>query len=120
MAVEELLYSTLTGTSAITDIVGDRIHSDIREQGDDIPYIVFERSDTEYSFTMETNTPAYIKHFFDVVCLSTTREATEILAQLIISTLLDVGFFPEGKNPDYEDQADEYISSLQFSYITPN
>lgn len=120
MAIETILYVALSGDSDITDIVGDRIYSDIREQGDIIPSIYFDRSDTEYTYTIGSNIPAIEKATFFVTCFASTREASENINDEVVAALSASGFICYGKESGYEEETEDYSTTIQASYLQIN
>ncbi len=117
MAAEIILYNALLNSTNITSIVEERISSDIRIQEEKIPAIWFDKGDTDYSYTLDSNIPATVKSNFFVTCYSETREESESLCDDIITALLDADFIIGAREPGYEPENDDYSTTIQASLL---
>ncbi len=117
MAAETILYNALLNSSNITDIVSDRISSDIRIQAEVIPAIWFDKSDTEYGYVLDNNIPVSEKSNFFITCFTQTRESSESLCDDIILALSDADFIISSREPGYEEETDDYSTTIQASLL---
>ena len=117
MAAETQLYNALSGSTDITDIVSTRIYSDIRDQGDILPAIYFERSSTEYLNTIDTYVPQGEKSTFILSCFETTREKAEVLTALIITATASSNFLCIDKQNSYDEETETFTTTIQLNYL---
>lgn len=117
MAGETALYGALSGDSNITGIVSDRIYSDIRDQGDILPAIYFERSGTEFINTIDSFAPQGEKSSFIVSCFETTREKSEALSAYIISATATTNFLCIDKQNSFDEETETFTTTMQFDYL---
>ena len=117
MAAETNLYDALSNDSNITDIVSDRIYSDIRDQGDKFPAIYYERSNTEFLNTIDSFVPVGEKSSFILSCFETTREKAEALTALIITSTATSEFLCTDKQNSYDEEIEAFTTTIQLDYL---
>lgn len=117
MASETELYNALSGASLITDVVDDRIYSDIRDQGTDIPCIFYERVGTEFINSLDSHAPLGEKSIFSLTCFQTTRELSEALTALIITTVSASKFLCTDKQHAFDDETEAYYTTIQLNFL---
>lgn len=120
MASETILYNALLNSTDITDVVGDRISSDIRIQGEEIPSIWFDKGDTDYSYDLSGSDPVSEKSNYFITCFAQTRESSESLGDDIVLALSGADFIISGREPGYEDETDDYSTTMQASLLEIN
>lgn len=115
MSAESDLFAALSGAAAVTNVVEDRIFSNIRDQDTDDPAIVFERTDTRTYTSINTGEVLAERTTMAVTCLdSESREAVESLANSVVSACVGAGLISVGRDGAYDDKTDLYISTLLF------
>jgi len=117
MAAETQLYNALSGSTDITDIVSTNIYSDIRDQGDDSPAIYFERSDTEFLYTIDSYVSYGEKSSFILSCFELTREKAEALTALIITATAAATFLCTDKQNSYDEETELFTTTIQLNYL---
>lgn len=80
------LYTILTGSSAVTDIVGTRIFSQHAPQDVDDPYIIYRRSNADHD-VFSGGTGGIVDSLFGLSCNGTTHLETQSLVDAILQTL---------------------------------
>jgi hypothetical protein len=120
MAAESDLYTALSGSSDITDIVSTRIYSDIRDQQGDLPAIYFDKTGVDFINLISSNTPAATRTSFSITCFETTREKAETLTDYIVTALTTNNFIAIDDQSDYDDESEIYSTTVQTTYLEVN
>lgn len=116
MAAEDELYTALSGASAVTDITGDRLYSDVRDQEDDVPCVFWVRSSTEVINTIHGGAPISEVTNLVVVCFESTRELAETLGDAVQTAAINAGFIYSGRSGEYNPDVDVYATIFQFTH----
>ena len=117
MVAETDLYNSLSGDSTITDIVSDRIYSDIRDQTDSLPAIFFERIGTEFINTIASYDPVAEKAQISLTCFQTTRELADALVRAVITTTAASNFLCVDKQNGFDETTETYTTTIQLNYL---
>lgn len=117
MAAETDLYNALSGSSNITTLVSTRIYSDLRDQGAELPAIYFEKTGVDFSYTLDSYTPATTTTDFIIRCFETTRLKSETLADHVITALASNNFMCADDQSDYDEETQIYTTTIQASYL---
>lgn len=120
MASEDQLYSALSDDLTVSGLVDDRIYSDIRDQGDTLPAIYYERASTEFYHTMDSFTVQAEKASFVLSCFDATREATEALTDAVIAALSTNGFLSLDKQNSFDDESEIFSTTIQVNHLKTN
>ena len=81
--VHDAIYQKLTGTAAITAIVGSKIHQVEREQGEEPPSIVFDEISGESDESISDGSVGLAITTFQFDCHASTVEAATSLRDLV-------------------------------------
>lgn len=117
MEAETTLFNALSNDSNITGIVGNKIYSDIRDQGDDVPAIYFERAGTEFIHTIDSHTPQAEKANFILTSFCTSRESAEALTSYVIAATANNQFLCTDKQNSYDEETKSYTTTIQLNYL---
>lgn len=120
MSAESDLYAALSGAAPVTDIVSDRIFSDVRDQETDIPAIYFERAATETINSIHNSTAIAEFASMTVVCFEDSREEAADLADKVISAATSAGLIYTGREGQYDIESDTFVSILSFTHNKGN
>lgn len=120
MAAESDLYAALTGAAPVTAIVGDKVYSDIPDQGDEPPFIFYERVSTEMINNIHGGTPVAEISQMAVVCYAKTREATESLADKAVTAAAAAGFSYTGRQGEYDPETGLFAAAIELQHNKAN
>ena len=121
--IEDVIYSRLQATSAVTDLVSTRCYPIRRPSDASLPLIVYERI-SEVSPPAMASDPGNVISRFRFSCQATTPENARELAAKVKSTIgyyrdststpVVDGCLPEGSAEEYDFGADLYVVEKDF------
>lgn len=120
MAAESDLYAALSGATAVTAVVADKIYSDVPDQGDEPPFIFYERVGTEMITTIHNGYPIAEISQLAVVCYAKTREATESLGDKVVTAAADAGFIYTGRQGEYDPETGLFAAAIELQHNQSN
>jgi hypothetical protein len=114
MPIEEMIYSRLTATTALTDLVSTRIYPLVRPQDSVIPSVVYWRVSNPIIFAMSTSDEISTPRFqFD--CYGASFSATRSVARQVKKAIDRWGTStgtPVVIRSDVVNEMDDYDSDL--------
>lgn len=121
--IEDVIYSRLQATSAVTDLVSTRCYSVRRPADASLPLVVFERLSEVTPLAMVSD-PGNVKSRFRFDCQADTPENARTLGAAVKSAIgyyadatttpVVDGAWPDGAFEDFIPQADLYTCSKDF------
>ena len=119
MGVESKTYQTLSGSTALTAIVGSRIYPDHRRQGDSLPAVVFYRAPGGERVNHLTGFADLENVSMEVVvsaaAVDTRRTAGDAVITAMTGSTRFTCILPDPPYDDYDDETRVYERTLQFS-----
>lgn len=91
MSAEQTLHDALTAGSpdnAVVTLVTDRIYPIVVPEGEGLPAVAYQRTNTEYTNTI-SNTALAARVTFDVFCVAPSFKAAEDLANAVADIVED-------------------------------
>ncbi len=92
MSAEQTIQTLLTGTSAITAIVGTRIYSRLVPVDKGLPAIAVRRLETEYITTIHESAIQAGKAQMEIACMGNNIGEAEALAAEVVTALSVAGY----------------------------
>jgi hypothetical protein len=112
MSAETIAYAALTGASAVTTIVGDRIYPDFVPEERLLPAISIARASTEYITTIHSSIPQGAFVTLEIWCMAGTRKASEDLANAAMTALGPVSVRPDNRAPEFDAESEVFAAVL--------
>lgn len=117
MSAETVAYSTLSGASAVTDLVGTRIYPDFVPNEKTLPAVAINRSATDYINTIHSNVALGAIVTLEVWCMAATRAAAEGLADAVVATLGGGDFSILNRSPEFDSESEVFATVLTVSIL---
>lgn len=102
MSTVTTLRAALVGSTALTNIVGQRIRVDQADEKDEFPYIVFRRVNVRRDYGLD-NTLLSRADDFEIECWHEKRLSADDMANLVVQALTTAGIVPNDNDPDAVD-----------------
>lgn len=119
MSAESVAYSTLTGASSVTALVGSganaRIYPDVVPQEFCLPAISFQRVSTEPVNTIHASKLAE-RVTLDVWCMDDQRYDAETLANNAQAALIAAKFILTNRRAELDIESNIWIAVLTFDF----
>jgi hypothetical protein len=115
MSFESDLRTLLLAAPAVTALVSTRIAADRIEQGAIRPFIVFTRSATERSQTLNGGVES-VRATFDVQCWADTRQAADAVADAVVAALVAANQVVITQDAAYDAELDLEASVLSVDW----
>lgn len=117
MSAETDIYSALSGSTAVTNISGSRIYADVRDEGDGVPAIVYERTGTLPYVSLHTGETFAETATMEVLCIAKDRETAEDLRDKVMAAAIAAAdFIYQDRGGSYDPDADLFISILTLNH----
>lgn len=116
MPAESELNTALIGDADVTNLVGEKVFSDIPGEGVSDPFVFFERLDTEIINTIHGGPPVAEISQMAVVCYARTRELAEQIGDACLSAAIDAGFIYQGRQGEYDDDSKLFAAAIQLQH----
>ena len=84
--MEDLLTSALLGSTALTDLVGDRVHWDRQDDDAGLPNVTLHRLHTRRDYTLKRRDPV-TRHRVQIDCDGATGEEAGRVRDLVVTVL---------------------------------
>lgn len=118
MSAETVLYSTLTGASAVTAIVSTRIYPDVVPLEVQLPCVAYARVDTEYETTLHTSVPIAETATLEIQCMDDDRSGAEALANAVVAAVGAAHFLPTGRRAELDTENNLWAAVLTVDKFT--
>ena len=106
MSAESLINAALLAAGGVTAIVGAgaaaRIYPDFQAEGGTLPAVVYQRSGTDYLYTIHSRIPTESTVTIDCHCLAATRLAAEQLADAVVAAIAAGDFMVVDRRQDFD------------------
>ncbi len=110
MSAEETLYTALSNDAGVTALVGTRIHIDKRDQDEDRPSIVYQRTGTDPMMTIHGT--VYAKTIsIGIACIADTRAEAESVANAVESAVVPE-FSLTNRISDYDPETQFHVTTV--------
>lgn len=116
MSAENTLYSTLSGASGVTAIVGTAIYPDILPQDAEVPAVAFARTGTEFVSTIHAAAPLGASVTLEISCIARTREDADALADAVETAASAGGFVIADRQAQLDLETDLWATMLSAIY----
>lgn len=111
MSAEEVLYATLDGDPGVTAIIAGRIYPDILPEEEELPAVVYQRSNTEDIVTLGGVVAATVSTI-EVGCLASKRADAEALANVVLPVLMAAGMVQLNRQSGFDPDNLTYAVQL--------
>ena len=118
MSAETVLYSTLSGASAVTALVSTRIYPDLVPQDSTLPCVAFQRVSTEPVMTIHSAVPIAEEVTLEVACMSTSRVAADALADAVRNAAGAAGFSQLDRRAELDPENSLWATILTVEYLS--
>lgn len=112
MSAEEDLYTALRDHAPLNVLVGGRIHVDRRDEGEDLPSVVYQRPGTLFVNTIHGTVAATITTV-GVSCVAGSRPDAEAVAAQVLAAV-GGDFVPRDRTSDYDPNTQYYFTTITF------
>ena len=119
MPIESKVYTALSGATALTNLVGDRIYPEHRHQSTGIPAVVYWRAPGGERVNSLTQYEQLENVLIEISVYTSAIDDRRVIADQVIAAMVTAGTFgailPDPPYDDYDDETKTYERTMQFS-----
>jgi len=111
MSAESITYQTLIDAPAVAELVAQRVYPDVAPQGEPLPLIVFDRSSSQPTYTIDGGLAAMAANI-SIACWASDRMDADQLAQVAADALQTAGCYSQDRRAGYDPETEAYATII--------
>jgi Protein of unknown function (DUF3168) len=115
VSAESTIYGILSGYGPLTSLVGTRIYPEVIAQGEDLPAVVYSKTDSEV-YNQLLGTAGITRHRFTVQSWSLTRDEAENVLDKAADALAAQVIPIESRAATFDTEVGLHAAALEFDY----